>query len=380
MFSKPAWRWFGIILGLVCLIYVVYLSQATLILLGISFVVAYLLDPSIDRLERCGLSRTLAISLLLAVALVGMGLLFLVVIPQLQLQVRHVAGRAPHWGQWLYDHLRPLLEAAAPPLSQYFGIALDLDSLRSYAGRLWDWMMAHLPGITQGILSIFQTMFTGLANFIVGVLNILLVPVMVFYLLRDFDILRARFYTLLPPHWRPIVAAWLGEIDHALGGFLRGQCTIALILATIYAVGLALIGVPLGALLGIIAGLANLVPYMSIVAGLVPTLVLFLLSEAPSVGGVLSIILLFLGGQLLEGVYLSPRIMGRETGLHPVVVLVAILVGGTLFGLLGIVLAVPATAVLQVALHRWHQAWQATWPPPAAPMPPSPLPPKGQKR
>jgi predicted PurR-regulated permease PerM len=241
-------------------------------------------------------------------------------------------------------------------------------------------MMAHLPGITQGILSIFQTMFTGLANFIVGVLNILLVPVMVFYLLRDFDILRARFYTLLPPHWRPIVAAWLGEIDHALGGFLRGQCTIALILATIYAVGLALIGVPLGALLGIIAGLANLVPYMSIVAGLVPTLVLFLLSEAPSVGGVLSIILLFLGGQLLEGVYLSPRIMGRETGLHPVVVLVAILVGGTLFGLLGIVLAVPATAVLQVALHRWHQAWQATWPPPAAPMPPSPLPPKGQKR
>jgi hypothetical protein len=98
----------------------------------------------------------------------------------------------------------------------------------------------------------------------------------------------------------------LGEIDHALGGFLRGQCTIALILATIYAVGLALLGVPLGALLGIISGLANLVPYMSIVAGLVPTLVLFLLSDAPSMGGVLGIILLFVGGQLLEGVYLSP--------------------------------------------------------------------------
>jgi predicted PurR-regulated permease PerM len=113
---------------------------------------------------------------------------------------------------------------------------------------------------------------------------------------------------------------------------------------------------------------------MSIVAGLVPTLVLFLLSEPPSVGGVLGILLLFIGGQLLEGVYLSPRIMGRETGLHSVVVLVPILVGGTLFGLLGIVLAVPATDVLQVVLHRWHQAWQVPWPPPAAPMPPSPLP------
>ncbi len=113
---------------------------------------------------------------------------------------------------------------------------------------------------------------------------------------------------------------------------------------------------------------------MSIVAGLVPTLVLFLLSDAPSMGGVLGIILLYIGGQLLEGVYLSPRIMGRETGLHPVVVMVAILVGGTLFGLLGIIVAVPVTAVLQVVLRRWHQAWRATWPP--APLPPSPLPPE----
>jgi predicted PurR-regulated permease PerM len=369
MLSKPALRWLCITLGSVGVVYVVYLSQATLILLGISFVVAYLLDPIIDRLERLGLSRTLAISLLTAVVLVSIGVLFLVVIPQLQLQVRHVAGRAPHWGQWLYDRLTPLLEAAAPPLSRYFGIALDIDSLRIYAGHLWDWVMTHLPGITQSILSIFQTMFTGLANFIVGALNILLVPVMVFYLLRDFDILRARFYALLPPYWRPIVADWLGEIDHALGGFLRGQFTIALCLATIYAVGLALLGVPLGALLGIIAGFANLVPYMSIVAGLVPTLVLFLLSDAPSMGGVLGILLLFIGGQLLEGVYLSPRIMGRETGLHPVVVMVAILVGGTLFGLLGIIVAVPVTAVLQVILRRWHQAWRATWPSSAAPLP-----------
>ena len=144
--------------------------------------------------------------------------------------------------------------------------------------------MAHLPGITQGILSIFQTMFTGFANFIVGVLNILLVPVLVFYLLRDFDILQARFYVLLPPHWRPHVAAWLGEVDHAVGGFLRGQFTIALILALLYAVGLTLIGVPLGTVLGIVTGFANLVPYMSLVVGLVPTLVLFLVSDAPSLG------------------------------------------------------------------------------------------------
>jgi predicted PurR-regulated permease PerM len=107
MLSKPALRWLCVALGSVVAVYVIYLSQATLILLGISFVVAYLLDPSIDRLERLGLSRTLAISLLTGVGLVSIGVLFLVIIPQLQLQVRQVAGRAPHWGQWLYDHLTP---------------------------------------------------------------------------------------------------------------------------------------------------------------------------------------------------------------------------------------------------------------------------------
>jgi len=343
------------------LLYLLYLNRATLILLSISFVLACLLDPSIDRLERWGLSRALAISALTVLVLLGMGLLFLVVIPQLQGQIRQVAGRAPGWGQWLFVHITPLLEDIAPPLEQYFGITLDLEHLKTYATRLWAWVMSHLPGITQGLLSVFQSMFTGLANFIVGVLNIVLVPVLVFYLLRDFDILHAQFYALLPPHWRPTVATWLEEIDHAVGGFLRGQLTIALILAAIYAVGLALIGVPLGALLGIVSGLANMVPYMSIVVGLVPAILLFVLSEASSLGGVLGIGLIYVGGQMLEGVYLSPRIMGRETGLHPVVVMIAIMVGGTLLGLLGIIIAVPVAAIVQVALRRWHQAWQQTW-------------------
>ena len=363
--SRQTCRWLCIGLGVGLVGYVVYRSQATVVLLGISFVIAYLLAPSIDRLECLGLARPLAISLLVGLMLVGIGVLFLVLIPQLQLQALQVANRAPRWGQWLYTQATPLLEKAAGPLSQYFGIALDLDSLKIYAIRLWDWGMSHLPSITQGILSIFQTMFTGLANFIVGVLNIVLVPVLIFYLLRDFDTVHERFYDLLPPPWRPMVADWLGEIDHAVGGFLRGQLTIAFILAVLYAIGLALLGVPLGGVLGLISGLANLVPYMSLVAGLVPALLLFLLSDAPSSGGVLGILLLYLSGQLLEGLYLSPRIMGRETGLHPVVVIVAILVGGTLCGLLGIILAVPAAAVLQVILRRWHHAWRATWPPPS---------------
>jgi predicted PurR-regulated permease PerM len=193
-------------------VYILYLNQATLVLLSISFV-AYLLDPSIDRLEHLGLSRTLAIGLLTSVVLVGIGVLFLVVIPQLQLQVRQVADRAPRWGQWLYAHLTPLMEAAEAPLFKYFGIALDIESLKMYAVRLWGWVMAHLPDITQGLLSIFQTMFTGLANFIVGVLQFCGACA---HLLPTRLMSTRCFYGLPPPHWRPNVAG-LGEIDHAVG-------------------------------------------------------------------------------------------------------------------------------------------------------------------
>lgn len=359
----PVRRWLLLGCALVLCGYVLYRTQGTLVLLSISLFTAYLLDPSIDRLERLGLSRTVAIFFLS----IGMALSCLVVlvliVPQLQRQASYLAGRAPHWGQWVYNHLAPALQDLEAPLSRYFGVTLDLESLRTYATRLWEWLLSHLPGVAQSLVSVFQTMFTGVANFIVGAVNIVLVPVLTFYLLRDFDIVSARFYAALPPPWRPVIADWLGEVDQAVGGFLRGQCTIALVLATVYATGLVLLGVPLGFLLGVLAGIANMVPYMSVVVGLVPTLVLFSLSETASLWGCLGILLLYVGGQMFEGLYLSPRIMGKETGLHPVVVMVAIMVGGTLGGFLGIVLAVPLTAVFQVVLRRWHQAWQATWPP-----------------
>lgn len=339
--------------GLVGMVFVLYLNQATIVVLGISLFLAYLLDPVIDRLEAIGLSRSLAIVLMTVVGLLGvLGLVLLMKRP-LQTQINQMVELAPRLAREMYTFLVELARSWSLPFEQ--------ERLESYVGRLQTWAEANFTSVIERVWRVVQQMFTGLTAFVVSMVHITLVPVLTFYLLRDYDILHQRLYAALPPLWRPTIADWLGELEHVLGGFLRGQFTIALILAGLYALGLSLLGVPMGMLLGIISGLANMVPYMSLIVGLIPALLLCALRETPELWHILGVLLVYSGGQCLEGMYLSPRIIGQETGLHPVVVMVAIMIGGTLFGLTGLVLAVPVAALLKVVLSRWHRAWKATW-------------------
>jgi len=348
------YRWIGWGLAAVVVVGFLYLTWGIVVLLSVSFFIAYVLSPLVDYMERWGLPRTLTIALLILAGGLGLFFFVLVLMPQLQSQARQLASRAPEWEQWLLQHIVPLLERV--------GLPLDQNSLTSYATQAWAALRSNVSGFGQPVLSVFSTMFAGIGNFIIGIVSIVFVPVFAFYLLRDFNRLEERFYAALPPAWRPVVDDWLAELDHVVGGFLRGQFTISIILAALYAIGLSLLGVPIGGLLGVISGLANMVPYMSAVVGLVPALLLSLIEEA-NIWRALGVLLLYCGGQLLEGVYLGPRIIGRETGLHPVVVMVSIMVGGTLFGLSGIILAVPTAGVLKVVLWRAHRAWRSTWSP-----------------
>lgn len=350
---RPVLRWMGMGLAALLATGLLYLTWNTLLLVGIGFFIAYILAPLIDRLQRWGLPRALAIILLILIAGSGLFLFVLILVPPLQAQAHQLVSRAPEWGQWLLQHVVPLIKRV--------GLPLDKNSLAAMAARGWGMLQANVADIGEPLLRVFRTMFTGIGNFIIGVVGIMFIPVFAFYLLRDFNRLGERFYAAMPPAWRPVARDWLSELDHVVGGFLRGQFTIALILAAAYAIGLSLLGVPMGALLGVISGLFNVVPYMSVVVGLLPALFLSLIEEV-SVWRALGVVMVYAAGQLLEGVYLGPRIMGKETGLHPVIVMVSIMVGGTLFGLGGIILAVPAAAVVKVILWRVHRAWRATWP------------------
>jgi predicted PurR-regulated permease PerM len=194
--------------------------------------------------------------------------------------------------------------------------------------------------------------------------SLMVVPVVSFYLLLDWEALPGRVLALLPPRLRAPAARLLRESDEVLASFLRGQLAVMLILAVVYATGLWWIGLELALPIGLAAGLASFVPYLGFLVGIAAAgLAAYLQFQEASV--LLWVLAVFAGGQLLEGLVLTPRLVGERVGLHPVAVIFAVMAGGQLFGFLGVLLALPAAAVLKVWLRHLHaQALAAAASPP----------------
>ncbi|MFB3785080.1 MAG: AI-2E family transporter [bacterium] len=362
---KVRWilKWAGVLLGLYLCAWILFLNTTTVALLVVSFLFAYLLNPFVDWMSNKGMPRDSAVRIVIIIAVFLIAVFLMIVVGQVYKQAGEILNppvQDPNYGgeypllKWFDTKLYPLLKE--------YEIVGDRSSVREAIKKTFQWIQTNYPNWLRSVWETFLNTFTGFASYIVWILNLLLVPVFTYYLLRDYNVLQVHFYEALPPHWRVKAADWINELDKVVGGFIRGQFSIALLLMAFYSVGLSLLGVPLGFILGILSGLANMIPYMSVVVGLVPALLLSFVDEPNHWMKLLWITLYFGAGQALEGFYLSPRIMGQETGLHPVLIMVAIIVGGSLMGLTGIVLAVPVAAILKVIATRWHHSWKQGWP------------------
>ena len=199
--------------------------------------------------------------------------------------------------------------------------------------------------------------FTNLFGFVLALLNFVFVPVFAFYLLVDLPKLKRALLALVPIAYQEVVVARVSEVDRAISSFVRGQLVIALILAAINAIGLMILDVPFGLGIGLIAGLANMIPYMALVVGLAPALALAW-AEHQELVRLLGVVAVFGGAQALEGMFLSPRILGRSVNLHPVWVLLSIIAGGSFFGLVGMLAAVPVAASIQVFARHWLEIYR----------------------
>lgn len=344
MTDSNRWLWMA---GLFLLGWLLYLLHPILSPFLIGILLAYLGDPLVDRLERHRLSRTGGVVLVFTLFALVLLIMLLVLVPMLGRQLVRLYQLAPEMLDWLQD-------TALPWSQSHLGLQNDLlqvDQLKQVfsdnIGKTTDVLRAVLAQATSSGLALLAWLG-----------NLLLIPVVSFYLMRDWDVLVERVRRLLPRQREALVVKLAGECHEVLGAFLRGQLLVMLALSIIYSAGLMLVGLELGLLIGVLAGLASIVPYMGFIVGIGAALTAALFQFGLDPYPLLGIGVVFMIGQMLEGMLLTPLLVGDRIGLHPVAVIFAILAGGQLFGFTGVLLALPVAAVIMVLLRHAHDLYK----------------------
>lgn len=358
------------LIGFAVFVVALWLLRAVLLPFVAGMAIAYFLDPVADRLEKWGLSRlmaTIVITVGIVVALVA-GLVLLV--PLLQAQIASFLARLPGYIDMLREAAEPFLETVMERLPPDQVQTLR-ESATGYVGNVLSFIGGLLKGLVTGGVALLN---------LVSLLFI--TPVVAFYQLRDWDRMVAKVDSWLPRQHADTIRARFREVDDTLAGFLRGQASVCLVLGAFYAIGLTIVGLDLGLLVGLGAGLISFIPYLGTISGFVVGIGLAL-AQFDSYGPVLAVAGVFVVGQMVEGNFLTPKLVGDRIGLHPVWVIFALLAGGALFGFVGLLLAVPVAAVVGVlarfflgqylksSIYRGPGGQRRDLPPPSSPANPS---------
>jgi len=317
-------------------------ASSVLLQLFIAFALAYILNPAVLLLEKRGINRITCILIVFSTALVlGAGFSFFLVV-SISGELSNVQLNLPGYAQHLYD-------IAPASLKSQLGIETP-DKLSQHLNDLLRQARSASPDLLKPVLNVIRQAFSSTVSLVLAFLGYLIIPVYLFYLLADLPQLKRFLESFIPQRYRGIYDDKLAEVDTVLSGFIRGQLLVCALLAVLYSIGLYVIGIDLAIAIGVLAGITFIIPYVGTIIGMVLSVAMALLKFQDILHP-----LLCLGWfgivQTLEGMIITPRVVGNSIGLHPLVTIVALLVGGQLFGLLGMLLAVPVTAVLQVFLR-----------------------------
>lgn len=333
--EKPLYLWW--LGGIAALGALLYLLAPILAPFLFAAILAYICNPLVDRMSRRGVPRTLAAALMLVLLLAIFVAFMLVMVPLLVRQARAMAQQLPAYLEWLRDK-------AGPVLSEHFGVQLDI-------GYVKDWITEHIAEIQHYAVKILPSLTTGGMALLDFVVNFVLVLVVLFYFMRDWNRLTLAVSDMVPRRWHPQFVAIFSEIDEVLGQFLRGQLMVMLLMGAFYTVGLWLVGLDYALSVGMIAGLVTFVPYLGVITGVALATLTGLL-QFGDVTQLVWIWAVFAAGNVLEGYVFVPSLVGERIGLHPVAVIFALLAFGQLFGFFGVLLAVPVSASLLVWLRH----------------------------
>lgn len=336
--TTPSRAWpFWVGIGVPVVIFL-FLISGILLPFVVGIMVAYFLDPAADKLEEWGLSRTLATlfitTLFFSVMVTALSVLLPIIYDQLEILLRSL----PQAIVEQQDKLKPVvthwLYSVDPQLSATFSTQVK---------SLYTSGMTYVLGFVTGVMQ------SGIA--LLNLLSLIFVtPVVAFYFLRDWDRMIERIHRMLPRRHAATIREQMGKADETLSGFLRGQTNVCLLLGIFYAIGLTLAGLQGGMLIGLFTGIATFIPYVGMLVGTVVGLVTAYM-QFGTWEGVALVAAIFAVGQIIEGNFVAPTLVGDKVGLHPVWLIFGMLAGGKLFGFLGVLLAVPVTAVLGVLVR-----------------------------
>ncbi len=324
-------------------------SVTTMVL--VAFLLAYLLNPFVERLESWGFSRSLSALLILLLGLAFIVGVLVIIIPAAFGEIAAFSRRGPQYIAVLQEYALRLLERLQITVPQ------DWSEITPFIiEKIKQW----LPKAADLGARVVSSIFASTLRILSAILHVLLVPVIAYYLMVSFEGIRSRIVDLIPPYARDPIVEKLCQIDSVLAGFIRGQLTVAMILAFLYSVGFVLIGIDLAVVLGITSGILWVIPYMGTVFAVLAGSALALakygdLTHVVYVIGWIGLV------QIAEGYVLTPRIVGKAIGLNPVVYILALLAGAQLFGFVGLLVAIPVTAILKVLLLSAIEMYQDSY-------------------
>lgn len=330
-------------------LWVMWLLAPVLTPFVVALMLAWLGDPLVDRLEASGRSRNTAVVLVFVLMILLLALALLILVPLIQRQIITLVAALPQGQEWL-------MNTAIPWLEQKTGLEIMawLDP-----GRLFEWVRSHWQQAGGVATTFFGYVSRSGFAMVAWVINLALLPILAYYFLRDWDKLVERVASMIPRNHIEVVTRLARESNDVLGAFIRGQIVVMIALGIVYAAGLSLVGLNLGLLIGLVAGLISFIPYLGATTGVVMAVLAALVqSQGFDLQLLVLVGVVFTVGQLLESYVLTPRIVGDKIGLHPVAVIFAVMAGGQLFGFLGMLLALPAAAVINVLLRYAHQRYR----------------------
>jgi predicted PurR-regulated permease PerM len=311
----------------------------------IAGVIAYALNPAVLFLTKYRLTRLQAVIGLFLLLVLTLFLLSLTLLPRLGADIRDLGEQLPHYSRQWHNTLAAWYDKRLAALSFMPG-SLD---------QVVEFFDLEFQAVTNWLLSSLGTLLKGASSLISSLVTLVLIPVLTFYFMKDGDQISAAIQKMVPPASRSWIFPLFRQIDHVLAGFIRGQLIVAVIVGILSGTALLILGIDFAFILGIIVGITNIIPLLGPFIGAVPAVLMALLTSPLKT---LWVVAAFVAIQQIESSIISPRIVGHRVGLHPTLMILSLLVGGALWGLVGLIIAVPLAGIIRVlllAVLEWFQ-------------------------